>query len=160
MAKVMLATGWMVTYGYMVEIFNDWYSGSPYEIEQLKTRFFGPLSPYFWALIFCNCIVVQTFWSKKLRTNLTWLWIASIVINLGMWLERFVIVVISLHRDFLPSSWAMYRPTWVDLSLFTGTIGFFGFMFLLFLRFLPPVAVQEVKELNHDLKAHEPTGMV
>jgi molybdopterin-containing oxidoreductase family membrane subunit len=160
MAKVMLATGWMVTYGYAVEIFNDWYSGSPFELEQLKTRFVGPFAPYFWALIFCNCVVVQTFWSKKLRTNLTWLWVASLIINLGMWLERFVIIVISLHRDFMPSSWSSYAPTWVDLSLFTGTIGFFGFNFLLFLRFLPPIAVTEVKELAHDLKGHEPTGMV
>ncbi len=152
MTKVMLATGWMVTYGYAVEAFMAWYSGSVHEIGQLQTRFYGPLSPFYWALIFCNCIVVQTFWSKKLRTNLKWVWVASILINLGMWLERFVIVVISLHRDFLPSSWRNYSPTWVDFSLFAGSLGVFGSLFLLFLRFLPAVAATEVKELNHDLK--------
>jgi molybdopterin-containing oxidoreductase family membrane subunit len=154
MAKVMLATGWMVTYGYAVEIFNDWYSGDVYELGQLAVRFVGPMAPYFWALIFCNCIVVQTFWSKKLRTNVYWLFVASLFINVGMWLERFVIVVISLHRDFLPSSWTGYSPTWVDISLFLGSLGVFGSLFLLFLRFLPSVAVTEVKELHHELKGH------
>jgi molybdopterin-containing oxidoreductase family membrane subunit len=160
MAKVMLATGWMVTYGYMVEIFNDWYSGSPFEVGQLLVRFKGPMSPFFWALIFCNCIVVQTFWSSTLRRNLKWLWVASLLINVGMWLERFVIVVISLHRDFIPSSWGSYKPTLVDLSLYAGTMGLFGTAFLLFLRFVPAVAVTEIKELNHEEKhhAHEAGG--
>jgi len=155
MCKVMLATGWMVTYGYAVEIFADWYSGSPYEIGQLMTRFKGPMAPFFWALIVCNCLVVQTFWFPKLRKNLKWVWVSSIVINVGMWLERFVIVVISLHRDFLPSAWGSYKPTWVDLSLYAGTFGLFGTLFLLFLRFLPAVAATEVKELNHELKHEE-----
>jgi molybdopterin-containing oxidoreductase family membrane subunit len=154
MAKVMLATGWMVTYGYAVEIFNDWYSGDVYELGQLKTRFVGPLAPFFWSLIFCNCVVVQSFWSKRARTNIYWLWIASIFINIGMWLERFVIVVISLHQDFLPSSWSSYAPTIVDIGLYLGSLGVFGTLFMLFLRFLPAVAVTEVKELHHELKGH------
>jgi molybdopterin-containing oxidoreductase family membrane subunit len=141
----------MVTYGYACEIFTDWYSGSPYELGQLAVRFKGPMAPFFWALIFCNCIVVQTFWSSKLRKNLKWVWVASIVINVGMWLERFVIVVISLHRDFVPSAWGTYHPTWVDISIYAGSFGLFGTLFLLFLKFLPAVAVTEVKELSHEM---------
>jgi molybdopterin-containing oxidoreductase family membrane subunit len=154
MAKVMLATGWMVTYGYAVEIFNDWYTGDVYELGQLHTRFVGPMAPFFWALIFCNCVVVQSFWSRRLRTNPYWLFVASIFINIGMWLERFVIVVISLHRDFIPANWSSYAPTLVDLSLFVGSIGVFGSLFVLFLRFVPSVAVTEVKELHHPLGGH------
>ncbi len=93
---------------------------------------------------------MQTFWFKRARTNLTWLFAASILINVGMWLERFVIIVISLHRDFLPSSWRMYAPTIVDVGMFVGSLGIFGTLFLLFLRFLPAVALTEVKELRHD----------
>jgi molybdopterin-containing oxidoreductase family membrane subunit len=152
MAKVMLAVGWMVTYGYGVEAFSAWYSGDIYELGQLKTRAVGPLAPFYWALIFCNCVVVQSFWWKRARTSLTWLWVAALLINFGMWLERFVIVVISLHRDFLTSSWSSYAPTIVDMSLFFGSLGVFGALFLLFLRFLPAVAATEVKELNHDLQ--------
>jgi molybdopterin-containing oxidoreductase family membrane subunit len=154
MAKVMLATGWMVTYGYAVEIFNDWYSGDVYELGQLKTRFVGPLAPFFWSLIFCNCLVVQCFWFKYCRTHVVWLWVVSIFVNIGMWLERFVIVVISLHQDFLPSSWSSYAPTIVDIGLYLGSLGVFGTLFMLFLRFLPAVAVTEVKELHHDMKGH------
>jgi molybdopterin-containing oxidoreductase family membrane subunit len=154
MAKVMLATGWMVTYGYAVEIFNDWYSGDVFELGQLQTRFVGPMAPFFWSLIFCNCVVVQTFWSRKLRTNVTWLWVASIFVNIGMWLERFVIVVISLHRDFIPAKWTNYAPTIVDIALYVGSLGVFGTLFMLFLRFVPAVAATEVKELNHEMKEH------
>jgi len=100
--------------------------------------------------------VPSIFWSKFGRTNVYVMWVASIFINVGMWCERFVIVVISLHRDFLPSSWGLYKPTWVDLSLLFGTICFFSLLFLLFLKFLPAVAVQEVKEMRHELhKEHE-----
>jgi molybdopterin-containing oxidoreductase family membrane subunit len=152
MCKVMLVTGWMVTYGYAVEIFTDWYSGSPFELGQLAARFKGPYAPFFWALIFCNCVIPQTFWMKRARRSLTWMWIAALLINVGMWLERFVIVVISLHRDFLPSSWGMYRPTWVDIAMYLGSFGLFGTGFLLFLRYVPAVALSEVKELAHDLR--------
>jgi Ni/Fe-hydrogenase subunit HybB-like protein len=154
MAKVLLATGWMVTFGYFVEGFTAWYSGDVNEIGQLKTRFFGPYAPFYWMLIFCNCVVMQSFWWKKARTNIYWLWIAALFINVGMWLERFVIVVISLHRDFLPSSWGMYWPTWVDISMFIGTMGLFGTLFLLFLRFVPAVAAMEVKELRYEHELH------
>ena len=151
MTKVVLATGWMVTYGYLIESFMAWYAGNPFEMGALANRAFGPYAPFFWLLIACNCLVPQTFWSRRLRTNLAWVWIASVLINVGMWLERFVIIVTSLHRDYLPSSWRMYAPTWVDFSLFAGTIGLFGCCFLLFLRFIPAVSATEVKEFAHEL---------
>src|SRR5258705_1270392 len=103
-----------------------------------------PYIPIFWLMVFCNILVPSIFWSKFGRTNVYVMWVASIFINVGMWSERFVIVVISLHRDFLPSAWALYKPTCLDLSLFTGANCFFSLLFLLFLKFLPAVAVQEV----------------
>ncbi|HVP69092.1 MAG TPA: NrfD/PsrC family molybdoenzyme membrane anchor subunit [Anaeromyxobacteraceae bacterium] len=155
MAKVMLVTGLIVAYGYGMENFMAWYSGSTYEAFLFfKTRTTGPYAPIYWTMLFCNVLVPQTFWFKRMRTNLAWLWIASILVNVGMWSERFVIIVISLHRDFLPSSWGIYAPTWVDWSIYVGTISFFSLLFLLFLRFVPSVAVAEVKELNHEL-SHE-----
>jgi molybdopterin-containing oxidoreductase family membrane subunit len=108
----------------------------------------------YFTMIVCNVIVPQIFWSKRARTNIPLTWVAAIMINIGMWCERFNIVVTSLHRDFLPSSWANYTPTWVDISLFIGTIGLFSTLFLLFLKFVPAVAVTEVKELRHEL-AHD-----
>jgi molybdopterin-containing oxidoreductase family membrane subunit len=153
MCKVMLATGMIVTYGYVMEHFIAWYSGDPYEFAQFfLVRQRGPMSGVYWLMIFCNCIVPQIFWSKRGRTNLAVVWIAAILINVGMWCERFNIIVTSLHRDFLPSKWENYFPTWVDISLFIGTIGLFSTLFLLFLKFVPAVAVTEVKELRHELE--------
>ncbi len=152
MAKVLLATGLMVSYGYMCEHFIAWYSGNKYEsFVFFQTRQRGPFAPVYWLMMFCNVIVPQIFWSKRLRENLMVVWVASILVNVGMWTERFNIIVTSLHRDFLPSSWAMYRPTWVDWSIFVGTLGFFGALFLLFLRFVPSVSASEVKELRREL---------
>ncbi len=108
-------------------------------------------------MLFCNCVVSQLFWSRRMRRNLKVLLIASLLINLGMWLERFEIVVVSLSRDFLPSSWHTFLPSWVDLGLFVGTLGFFGFLFLLFLRFVPFIPVSEMKELRNEL-AHAGGG--
>jgi Ni/Fe-hydrogenase subunit HybB-like protein len=158
MCKVMLATGMMVTYGYIMEHFIAWYSGNPYEYGQFfRVRWHGPMSGIFMTMVFCNCVVPQIFWIKKVRTHMGAVWIASLLINVGMWCERFNIVVTSLHRDFLPSSWHNYAPTWVDISLFIGTIGLFSTLFLLFLKFVPAVAVTEVKEFRHELEheAHE-----
>jgi molybdopterin-containing oxidoreductase family membrane subunit len=153
MCKVMLATGMIVTYGYVMEHFIAWYSGNPYEFAQFfLVRQRGPMSGVYWLMIFCNCVVPQIFWTKRGRTNLPVVWIAAILINVGMWCERFNIIVTSLHRDFLPSSWHNYFPTWVDISLFVGTIGLFSTLFLLFLKFVPAVAVTEVKELRHELE--------
>ena len=150
MCKVILATGWMVTFGYACEMFADWYSGSVYEIGQLMTRFKGPYAPFFWLLIFCNCVVPQIFWIRSMRRNLIVIWIVAALVNVGMWLERFVIVVISLHQDFIPASWGMYKPTIVDIGMLTGTMGLFGTAFLLFLKFVPAVALAEVKELRYE----------
>jgi len=155
MAKVMLVTGMMVTYGYVMEHFIAWYSGNPYEYSEFfRVRQHGPMAPIYWLMMFCNCMVPQIFWSKRARTNVLVLWFASILINVGMWCERFTIVITSLHRDFIPSKWESYSPTWVDICLFTGTIGLFSTLMLLFLKFIPAVAVTEIKELLHEI-AHE-----
>ena len=152
MAKVMLLTGLIVTYGYLMEFFAAWYSGNPY--EEHVFFFTRPRGPYAWAFytqMFCNVAVPQMFWFKSARRNIAALWIGSVLINVGMWFERFNIIVTSLHQDFIPSNWAMYYPTWVDLSLLAGTIGFFGTLFLLFLKFIPAIALSEVKELRHEM---------
>lgn len=161
MAKVMLATGMMVSYGYLMEHFHAWYGGNRFEFDTFfKTRMFGPYAPVYWTMIACNVITPHIFWWKKARTSLWVLWIASILVNVGMWTERFIIIVTSLHRDYLPSSWAQYTPTWVDWSIYAGTIGMFGTLFLLFLRFVPSVSASEVKELRRELEheAHAPAA--
>ena len=159
MCKVMLVTGLIVSYGYGMEHFMAWYSGSEDEYTLFfETRAFGPYSYLYWLMWFCNLGVPQTFWFKGLRTNLVWMWIASLLINVGMWLERFVIIVISLHRDWLPANWTMYYPTYVDVMMFVGTWGVFGTAFMLFLKVLPAVAVSEIKELNHEMNHHAHHG--
>jgi molybdopterin-containing oxidoreductase family membrane subunit len=115
----------------------------------------GPYAPAFWTVFTCNVVVPQIFWIGRLRTSPVALWVAALLVNVGMWLERFVIVVAPLSEDFLPSSWQHYAPTWVDLSLLAGTLGFFGLGFLLFLKLLPPVPISEVKHLQHELEASE-----
>jgi len=153
MAKLLLVTGWIVTYAYICEIFIAWYSGNPYErFEHLLERTSGPYAFFFWLQIFCNSIVPQVFWSKRARRNTIVLFIASIFVNIGMWLERFNLIVISEHRDFLPSSWAMYYPSIIDGAIFFGTLCFFSFLYLLFLRVVPFIPISEVKELAHELK--------
>jgi molybdopterin-containing oxidoreductase family membrane subunit len=158
MNKIMLVTGMLVSYGYVMEHFIAWYSGDPYEYAQFfLVRMHGPMRWVYRTMVFCNCIVPQIFWFKRWRTSIPAMWFASILINVGMWCERYNIVITSLHRDFLPSKWENYLPTWVDLSLFAGTIGLFSTLFLLFLKFVPAVAVTEVKELRHEL-AHDPAA--
>jgi Ni/Fe-hydrogenase subunit HybB-like protein len=147
MAKVMLATGLIVAYGYLMEIFIGWYGGNPYEQYMVLNRKVGPYAPLYWALIACNVLLPQMLWSKRIRTNVVWLFILSIVVNIGMWLERFIIVVTSLHRDFLPSSWGMYYPTGYDWATFLGTIGLFLALLFLFIRFLPMIAIFEMRTL-------------
>jgi len=161
MAKVMLATGLMVSYGYLIEHFNAWYTGDPFEsFVFFNTRQRGPYAGVYWLMIFCNVVTPNLFWWTRARQSVWVLWIASILVNVGMWTERFVIIVTSLHRDFLPSSWAMYYPTWVDWAIYLGTLGMFGTLFLLFLRFVPSVSASEVKELRRELEheAHAPAG--
>ncbi len=150
-AKVLLATSMMVAYGYLCEHFIGWYSGNKYEAFVFENRQFGPYAPIYWTMLFCNVVVPQVFWWGRARANHLLLWIAALLVNVGMWTERFVIIVTSLSRDYLPSSWAMYKPTWVDFSILFGTIGFFGLLFLLFLRFVPSISASEVKELRREL---------
>ncbi|HEY8211578.1 MAG TPA: NrfD/PsrC family molybdoenzyme membrane anchor subunit [Myxococcaceae bacterium] len=159
MNKVMLATGLIVGYGYLMEHFVAWYGGNQYESWLFfVNRAQGPFHGVYWLMLFCNIVIPQLFWFKKARTNIAWMWIASILINVGMWCERFIIIVTSLQQDYLPSSWDAYSPTWVDWGMYIGTLGFFCTLFLLFLKFLPAVAVSEVKELSHELKAEGSHG--
>ncbi len=155
MCKVMLLTGLIVAYGYAMEHFAAWYSGNTYEEHVFfKTRAQGPYRFIYYTMLFCNIVVPQLFWTRWGRRNIYAVWIASVLINVGMWCERFVIIVTSLHQDFIPSNWAMYYPTWVDFSLLFGTIAFFGTLFLLFLKYIPAVATSEMKEFHHEL-THE-----
>lgn len=147
MAKVMLATGLIVAYGYVMEAFFGWYSGNPFERYMIYNRMTGPYKWFYWALIFCNVLSPQVIWFKRLRTNLVVLFLLSLVVSVGMWLERFVIIVTSLHRDFVPSSWGMYSPTFWDLSMFIGTIGLFFALLFLFIRFLPIISIFEMRQI-------------
>jgi molybdopterin-containing oxidoreductase family membrane subunit len=153
MAKVMLATSLMVVYGYAMEAFFAWYSANPYEEYMMKNRMTGPYGPSYWALILCNALVPQLLWSKRIRSSPVPLFIVAIIANIGMWLERFVIVVTSLHRDFLPSSWDMYYPTAWDWMLYVGTLGFFVALLFLFIRFLPMISIFEMRELVEQVEA-------
>ena len=155
MAKVMLATGLIVAYGYSMEAFISWYSGNPYEKFMYWNRVTGPYGPAYWALIMTNILIPQVLWLKKARQNVLLLFLVALVVNTGMWLERFVIVVTSLHRDFLPSSWGMYTPTPWDWMTFVGTLGLFVTMLFLFLRFLPMISIFEMRTLLPESKVKE-----
>jgi Ni/Fe-hydrogenase subunit HybB-like protein len=157
MAKLLLATGLMLAYSYIVEVFIAWYSGDIYErYTYLVARPLGPYSVIFWAMIAANMLTPQLFWFRPLRTSVPVLFAASLLILGGMWTERFMIIVTSLNRDFLPSSWHFYSPTWVDWSILFGTVSFFCLMFLLFIRFVPFVALHEMKRLRLELQREEP----
>jgi Ni/Fe-hydrogenase subunit HybB-like protein len=147
MAKVTLATGLIVGYGYMFEAFFGYYSADVYEKFMIWNRMTGPYAPFYYTLIFCNVITPQFLWSKTIRTNPLILWCVSIVVNIGMWLERFVIVITSLHRDFLPSSWGMYWPTIWDWAVYLGTLGLFMTCIFLFVRVLPMITIFELRML-------------
>jgi molybdopterin-containing oxidoreductase family membrane subunit len=154
MTKVILATGLMVTFGYVMEHFIAWYSGNHYEASAFLMRWRGPYRYIWYMQLFCNVVVPQIFWIPRMRHNLPVIWVASILINVGMWAERFIIVAGSLANDFVPSSWAVFKPTWVDWGIYLGSIGTFGLLFLLFLKFLPAIPMFEVKELRRELE-HE-----
>lgn len=145
--KVLLATGTMVGYAYAMEFFVAWYSGNRYEQFAFINRMFGPYWWAYWIMVSCNVISPQLFWFRKFRTSPWLMFIVSIFVNIGMWFERFVITVTSLHRDFLPSSWGYYAPTWVDIGMFVGSFGLFFTLYLLFCRYLPVVAMAEVKSV-------------
>ena len=155
MGKIMLATGLIVGYGYMVEAFMGWYSGSPSELYVTLNRMLGPYAKAYWALIFCNIVTPQTLWFRKVRSTPWILFLVAMVVNVGMWLERFVIVVTSLHRDFLPSSWGMYHGTVWDWATFIGTIGLFLSLLFLFLRFLPMISIFEMRTLVPEAEVKE-----
>lgn len=157
MNKIMLLTGMMVGYAYSCEFFIAWYSGNMYERFAFINRAFGPYWWSYFSMIFCNVVVPQIFWSKKLRRNITVMFIASIFINIGMWFERFVIIV-TLSRDYLPSSWDYYSPTMWDWFTFLGSFGLFFTLFLLFLRFVPMIAMAEVKGVLPQADPHHHNG--
>ncbi|HTR23838.1 MAG TPA: NrfD/PsrC family molybdoenzyme membrane anchor subunit [Terriglobales bacterium] len=146
-AKVMLATGWIVAYGYAVEAFMGWYGGNRYDQTLLWNRLHGPYAFWYYSLLLCNLAIPQLLWIRKMRNSPVWLFLISLVILVGMWLERFVIVVISLARDFLPSSWGMYYPTRWDWMTYFGTIGMFLMCMFLFVRILPMISIFEMRTL-------------
>jgi molybdopterin-containing oxidoreductase family membrane subunit len=152
LCKLLLATGMMVSYGYLQEHFFAWYSGDEFELASYADKRTGTWAWLFWFQMFSNVLLPHVFWFKKLRTNLVVVWFAALAVDVGMWVERFTIIVPSLARDFLPRSWEGFSPTWVDLGLLGGSMCFFGLLFLLFLKFIPPVSITEVKELHHELK--------
>ena len=152
MAKVMLVTGLIVAYGYMTEAFIAWYSADLYEGFVPLNRMMGPYALAYWSLIGCNVVVPQLLWFKRVRTNVLVLFVISLIVNVGMWLERFVIIVTSLHRDFLPSSWGMYSATFWDWSTYIGTIGLFLALLFLSLRFLPMISIFEMRTMLPEAK--------
>jgi len=162
-AMVMLATGWIVAYGYAFEAFMNWYGGDPYESFLRWNRLHGPYKGFYFALLFTNLVIPQILWFKKIRTNPIWLFFISLDVLVGMWLERFIIVIVSLTRDFLNSSFGQYYPTQFDWAIFIGTLGFFAACMFLFLRVLPAVSISELKTLlpeaevkvKHEAEVHQ-----
>ena len=158
MAKVMLATGLMVSYGYAMEAFFGWYSANQYERFMIWNRMTGPYAWSYWMLIAINAGMIQLLWFQSVRQNTKLLFVMSLIVGVGMWLERFVIIVTSLHRDFLPSSWGMYYPTRWDFITFIGTIGLFLTLFFLFMRFVPMISMFEVRTLLPQAKVKSEHG--
>jgi Ni/Fe-hydrogenase subunit HybB-like protein len=161
MAKIILLTGSFVSYAYAMEFFVAWYSGNAYERFAFWNRIFGPYWWYWWVgMLFCNILSPQLFWFKWCRRNILVVYFVCNCVNAGMWFERFIIIVGGLHRDFIPSSWGLFIPTWVDIWTFIGTLGIFTSLFLLFIRFLPMIAMSEVKIVlpEADPHSHSPNG--
>jgi molybdopterin-containing oxidoreductase family membrane subunit len=150
MAKLMLACGLIVTYSYGVETFTAFYSDDQFERYMALNRITGPYAWVYWSVIFCNVLTPQLIWWRAVRAQPVVLFIIAAVVNLGMWLERFMIIVTSLHRDFLPSSWGFFKPTFWDLATLAGSLGAFALLFLLFVRFLPAVSMSEMRRLNEE----------
>jgi molybdopterin-containing oxidoreductase family membrane subunit len=149
MAKVILLTGSLVSYAYATEFFNAWYSGNLFERYHFINRATGPYAWCFYLMVLCNVLTPQVFWWKRARRSIPVLFVASILINIGMWFERFVIIVVGLHRNFLPSGWGMFYPTVFDIGILIGVFGLFFTLFLLFIRALPMIAMWEVKGVSH-----------
>jgi Ni/Fe-hydrogenase subunit HybB-like protein len=152
MGKMLLVTGWIVTYTYVLEPFLAWYGHNPYErFVLLHDRPFGHYAPVYWLVVFCNCVAVQALWVRRVRTSPAGLFVVACFVQVGMWSERFMLIVTSLHRDFLPSSWHDYTPSWVDWTILGGTLSFFLFLFLLFLRVMPFIPISELKEMRREM---------
>jgi Ni/Fe-hydrogenase subunit HybB-like protein len=154
MCKIILATGSMVGYAYAMEFFIAWYSGNTYESFAFLNRAFGPYAWAYWTMVSCNVIIPQLFWFRKIRTSIPIMFVLCIFVNIGMWFERFVIIVTSLHRDFVPTSWTYFSPSIWDISTFVGTFGLFLTFFLLFCRYLPMMAVSEIKGVTPQANPH------
>jgi len=155
MAKVMLATGLIVAYGYGMEFFMAWYGGNKFDQFLVANRMLGPYAFQWWSLIACNVITPHFLWFKRVRTSPAMLFIIAIIVNIGMWLERYVIIVTSLHRDFLPSAWGMYEGTVWDVATFVGTIGLFLALMFLFIRFLPMISIFEMRTILPETRMPE-----
>jgi len=155
MGKVMLATGVIVAYGYIMETFMAFYSGNGFDRYMIMNRMVGPYTYVYWTLITCNIVIPQALWWKKVRRNPLFLFLVSIVINIGMWLERFVIIVVSLHREYNPSYWGMFYPTRWDWAVLFGSMGLFLTLFYLFIRFLPMISIVEMRALVHKTEKKE-----
>ena len=153
-AKIMLATGLMVAHGYSIEAFMSWYSGDKFDIYMTLNRMFGPYAPAWWLLMGCNVLVPQALWFKIIRTNPAILFVIALLVNVGMWTERYVIVVTSLHRDFMPSAWGMFHGTRWDWMTLIGSFGLFLSLLFLFFRLLPAISISEMRKLVSE-KAEE-----
>ncbi|MBI4237041.1 MAG: polysulfide reductase NrfD [Deltaproteobacteria bacterium] len=158
MNRIILLTGMMVGYAYGTEFFIAWYSGSDFERFAFINRALGPYAWSYWIMISCNVLIPQVYWFKKMRRSLVAMFIISIFVNIGMWFERFVIIVTSLHRDFLPVNWGLYKPTFVDIGITVGSFGVFFTFFLLFCRVLPVIAMAEVKHTMVAEAKHAPAS--
>ena len=152
MTKIVLATSLMVGYAYASEFFIAWYSGAPFEQFVFLNRAFGPYGWSYWIMVTCNVLLPQIFWFKKARTSVSIMFVISLFVNVGMWFERYVIVVTSLHRDFLPSSWGFFKMTFYDLGVLIGSFGLFFFLFLIYIRIFPALSISELKPVLHEEK--------
>jgi molybdopterin-containing oxidoreductase family membrane subunit len=152
-AKILLACGWIVAYGYFIEAFTAFYSGDLYEIAVAKDRALGFYAPFYWLLLFCNVLAPQVLWFRRVRRSAWALFAISLVVNVGMWTERAVIVIQSMHHDYMPSAWGNFLPTLWDWAFLFGSIAFFAFLFLSFLRFLPAISISEMRELVKEEKS-------
>jgi hypothetical protein len=147
MAKLILLTSLIVMYAYLVEFFMAWYSGEEVERSSFWNRCFGPYWWATWIMLVCNGLVPVLLWFRRVRHSIPALFVISLFINIGMWFERFVIIVTSLSHEFMPFAWGLYRPSGTEMAIMVGSFGWFFFWFLLFTRILPPVAIAELKEV-------------
>jgi Ni/Fe-hydrogenase subunit HybB-like protein len=158
MGRIVLATGLVVAYGYTMEAFMAWYSGNIYEQYMMTNRFFGPYRHMYWLLLLCNVVVPQALWFARVRASTVALMVICMFVNVGMWLERYIIIVVSLSRDFMPSSWGLYHGSIWDYGMFLGTIGLFLTLFFLFIRFLPMISIFEMRTMLPEAKVEEETA--